>query len=231
MIRYCLTCGKEFNVKPYAVRDGNGKYCSKACCHAGFTKYERVQKTCPVCGKVFTPLGWETFHGKGNFCSHRCFNAYQRESWPERFWKHVDKAGANGCWMWTGLRSGRGYGTLSVSRKPQAAHRLSWQLHNGPIPKGLLVCHTCDNRLCVNPSHLFLGTQRDNYDDMIRKGRWSPVVGDERSDTKLSEHAVREIRLRYAQGGISHHTLGKEYGVCRATIGDVVNRKKYKHVQ
>jgi hypothetical protein len=88
----------------------------------------------------------------------------------ERFWRRVDKTG--GCWNWTGGRGDHGYGSFTGDGGVAiSAHRYSFQLHNGPIPDGLVICHCCDNPACVKPEHLFLGTQRDNVHDMIQKGR------------------------------------------------------------
>ncbi len=91
-------------------------------------------------------------------------------SLAERFWRKVQKT--PGCWNWTGVKNGR-YGQIRVPRQKRKmyAHRLSWMLTYGPIPKELLVLHHCDNPKCVNPAHLFLGTDRDNHLDCLRKGR------------------------------------------------------------
>jgi HNH endonuclease len=86
----------------------------------------------------------------------------------DRFWKYVKKE--NNCWLWTGATA-KGYGDLQVGDKRQRAHRISWMLHRGKIPKGMFVCHKCDNPPCVNPAHLFLGTNRDNILDCHLKGR------------------------------------------------------------
>ncbi len=88
-----------------------------------------------------------------------------------RFWQQVAIIPEHSCWEWLGAKSPKGYGTFGANRKHFQAHRFSWQIHFGPIPDGLLVCHKCDNPSCVRPEHLFLGTALDNTRDMINKGR------------------------------------------------------------
>ena len=88
-----------------------------------------------------------------------------------RFWARVDKRGPNECWEWTGGRKGHGYGQVFFNSKNMRTHRLSWVLKNGPIPPDLYVCHRCDNPPCVNPEHLYLGTQKQNIREAQEKGR------------------------------------------------------------
>ena len=89
----------------------------------------------------------------------------------DRFWKYTAKADPDQCWLWTGYKSGSGYGSLKIDGKQRSAHRLSWELAHGPVPDGLSVLHRCDNPICVNPGHLWLGTPRQNMEDMAAKGR------------------------------------------------------------
>jgi hypothetical protein len=112
--------------------------------------------------------------------------------------------------------------------KKEGAHRVSYRLHKGEIPDGMHVLHTCDNMLCVNPDHLFLGTPQDNMADRDRKGR-NPR-GTEQGMSKLNDQSVREIRARYAAGGIFQHELAEMYGVCKQLIQLVCANKIWRHV-
>lgn len=104
-----------------------------------------------------------------------CFTMKKTIPLEERFWPKVDKSpgkGPNGdCWLWTGCKLPKGYGQIGIANVPALAHRVSYELANGPIPEGLHVLHACDNPSCVNPTHLLAGTPKDNMQDMISKGR------------------------------------------------------------
>ncbi len=130
--------------------------------------------------------------------------------------------------MWTAGRRGDGYGAFGIWPKQVGAHRYSFELHNGPIPDGLVVMHSCDEPLCVNPAHLSLGTQRDNQDDSVRKGRRKP--GSQNSQAKLTEAQVIEMRKTYADGGITQKELATRYGVSHALVSFIVTRKAWKHI-
>jgi hypothetical protein len=129
----------------------------------------------------------------------------------------------NECIEWSGRRQSAGYGLQSIKGKNHYVHRLEWARHNGPIPDGMVVCHTCDNPPCYNIEHLFLGTQKDNVRDMYAKGRtWQPK-GEDRKNSKLIWDAVNEIRELHATGQYSQRALAKKFGVAKRTIATVVH--------
>lgn len=150
----------------------------------------------------------------------------------ERFWPKVDKSGA--CWLWTGHTNGKcGYGLfMTVSPKKELAHRVSYELAYGPIPKGKKVLHSCDNPRCVCPDHLFVGTMRDNTADMVKKGRarYTKHVGGKNGWAKLTEAKVRQIRKRYLEGA-TQAALATRFAVSPATISGVLTRRVWAHVK
>lgn len=148
----------------------------------------------------------------------------------ERFWLRVDRNGPNGCWLWTAGMFSDGYGAFSIGRKPHKAHRVAWELANGPIPLGMVMCHRCDTPACVNPAHLFPGTWAENSHDRDAKGRTSRISGSDRWSSKLTEAAVLAIRTRYATGGVTQQALADEYGVSFQLISLIVNRKIWTHL-
>jgi HNH endonuclease len=161
-----------------------------------------------------------------------------RKSLTERFWGKVDKRDANECWLWIGFTlkprgSGWGnYGCINSGGKgrPLLAHRVSWEIANGPVPDGMLVCHHCDNPPCVNPRHLFLGTQSDNMNDCSAKGRVrSPKSrGETHPMAKLTKAKV--LLIRAARGEKSARELALRLGVCRNSIHNIWSGRTWSSV-
>jgi len=154
-----------------------------------------------------------------------------RETTPleERFWNKVQKT--EGCWLWTGACNPGGYGHLSRGGRGDGhitASRLSYILAHGEIPEEQLVLHKCDNRICVNPGHLFLGTYKDNMQDASQKGRI--CHGENIHNSKLSECDISNIRIEYAKGDVSQAALAKFFDVNQATIWSIISGKTWKRV-
>jgi len=152
----------------------------------------------------------------------------------ERFWPKVDKNTENGCWEWTAYKAklrGTRYGIFRAGPLVKA-HRYSWILTNGDIPLGLKVLHKCDNSSCVNPDHLFLGTQQENILDMINKGRsnFGGTKGSKQWQSKFLESQIVEIRKCYASGDTLKQ-IAKRYNCSFSTIASIVRRKTWKHVK
>ena len=145
-----------------------------------------------------------------------------------RFWSKVKKADGDACWEWQGSVPSHGYGQFDY-RFACRAHRAAWILTYGDIPQGVKVLHTCDNKRCVRPSHLFLGTQKDNVVDCIQKGRISR--GEHRPQHKLTEAQVREIRNRHAARAGTYRGMAAEYGVQYSYIWKIIRRTAWRHVQ
>lgn len=154
----------------------------------------------------------------------------------ERFLERVNKT--DGCWFWTGAKTGNGYGAIRYNGRQIGAHCMSWILANGTeIPKGMQVLHSCDNPLCVRPDHLSLGTLQENSKDMSRKGRASkkgptlPSKGENNGSAILSENDVRSIRSLYATGQYTMKQMAERYDVSDPTVRLIVRRITWKHVE
>jgi uncharacterized UBP type Zn finger protein len=144
----------------------------------------------------------------------------------ERIEAKVEKIPEAGCWIWTGTTTVRGYGQIISNNRKHYAHRASYEAFVGPIPEGMNVCHACDNVYCVNPAHLFLGTQKQNLEDMARKKR--STVGARNPMAKLSEEDVHDIKHLFTLGN-SDSEIAAEFGVCRQTINNIKNGKVWNH--
>lgn len=146
----------------------------------------------------------------------------------ERFWGKVKKA--SGCWLWHGSCWQDGYGRFFFT-PPKAikAHRFSWEIHHGPIPRGLSVLHRCDVRNCVNPKHLSLGTYGDNARDMVSKQRHVKLHGSLHPNTKLSVIDVNQIRALY-KSGITQVSLAKQFGIEQPAISKIILRQTWRRI-
>lgn len=142
------------------------------------------------------------------------------------FWDKVSKTDT--CWLWIASVNHAGYGMFGWKKDNRtvhiSAHRCSWILHNGPIHDDLHVLHTCDVRNCVNPDHLFLGTNLDNKRDMVEKGR--QAKGERQASAKLTQQQVLEIRS-LSEAGESYHRIASYFGVSRVQISNIVHRRAW----
>ncbi|MBU4154394.1 MAG: HNH endonuclease [Proteobacteria bacterium] len=144
----------------------------------------------------------------------------------EYVWNYINKKNENGCWNWT-KQLVDGYGAIQINCKAYKAHRVVYELTYDLIPDGMHVLHSCDNRKCCNPKHLFLGTNKDNVNDKVKKDRQAKG---EDNHSKLTEEQVLEIRRLYSLGNYSQKKLAKMFGVGHTIIGNIILRKKWKHI-
>jgi hypothetical protein len=140
-----------------------------------------------------------------------------------RFWAKVDKNGD--CWEWM-ANTRKGYGSIKVSGISVYAHRLSWEMQNGPLQNGMLVLHKCDNPRCVNPSHLFVGTQKDNMEDREAKDRGADRRGNKNGRSKIPQAAIALILASKE----SLSTLALKYGVSKTAIRLIKIGKNWSHL-
>ena len=151
----------------------------------------------------------------------------------KNFWKNVEKT--HSCWLWKRCLEPDGYGRMYIERingkdVRSPVHRVSYEINKGKIPKGLLVLHKCDVRNCVNPKHLFLGTQLDNMRDRNAKGRANRSVGEQLPQSKLDNKKVNKIRKLYKLGKKKQVELAKMFNVNQSVISRAINRKNWKHL-
>lgn len=168
------------------------------------------------------------------------------DSVRDRFWKKVQKSDA--CWTWTAKKNKPGYGIFSFEKKRVLAHRMAWILSVGPIKKAMSICHHCDNPSCVNPAHLFQGTQTENTADRHRKGRtargpkmsammrrnwqqnrasFSSVIGSNHPRSKLDEKKAKEARTMAAEG-VSQRAIARHFLVSRTAIRFLLSGRSWK---
>lgn len=167
------------------------------------------------------------------FCSRQCWWDARPSLQRTNFWEKVNKT--EGCWEFGGDRDKHGYGRVDVfGRAVVLAHRYSWEVTHGAIPKGMCVLHRCDNPPCVRPDHLFLGTQKDNMQDAALKGRLRlpDTSGPNSRTAKLTAEQVVEVRTRYAKVSpeLTITELARVYDMRRDTMSDILRGKTYKKV-
>ncbi len=148
----------------------------------------------------------------------------------QRFLRFVDKTDT--CWLWTGYINQHGYGLFHPVdyTTTRSSHRVAYELWNEPIPIGLCVRHKCDVRNCVNPTHLELGTHKDNVKDMYDRNRQANINGTRNPNAKLTDDDVREIRILYGFR-FAQKELGKMYNVSQSLITSIVNFKSWQHIK
>lgn len=192
----CLRCGQEFSATNGIKAMTKRKYCSRHCALKG-NRYRR--------GKMIVPL-------------------------KDRFWTKVECRGHNECWPWLSITDACGYGMMFQCSKPKIrwyrAHRLSYELNVGPIPVGMKVLHRCDNPTCVNPKHLWLGTQSDNNRDRDTKGRGRLVrFGEDNGRCVLSDKQVAMIRQEYATQKVSQSQLAHKFGCSQPQVSRIIRKQ------
>ena len=149
-----------------------------------------------------------------------------RKTPEERFWEKVAKTDT--CWLWAAGKDKYGYGAFWVAGKTVKAHRFSWEMHFGAIPAIACVLHICDTPLCINPGHLFLGSNADNMADKVAKGRQARLAGEASGASILTALNVAEIRALYATGLYYQRELSVKFGVRRQHISLIVLNKHWR---
>lgn len=237
----CSFCKKKFSSKwaPSWNRP-SPKYCSRACMASGFFKI--VSNTCGSCGKEFETRPCEV----RKYCCLKCFKrpiSYPNRKKTPSFWdtateehkiirykemfenKVIKK---EGCWGWKGVPGKSGYGHIGSYRNLITAHRLSWIIHNEPIPEGFWVLHKCHNPICSNPNHLYLGTAKDNTQDMFEAGRGNRSRQNSKN-SKLTLEQAKEIKILLATTKLSQYEIAKKFNVGRGTVQDIKRNKSWRN--
>ena len=163
--------------------------------------------------------------------------ALRSKRWAEyrepAFWARVDTSEPDGCWNWTGHqvlgpKNTSPYGVLGWNGRQQRAHRVAYLLKVGPIPTGAMVLHRCDNSLCCNPAHLYIGDHAQNMQDMVdRRRRVGKGAGERNGRAKLTQAQADEIRVMYAAGGVSQQRIADLYGISQFAVSQIVLGKRY----
>ncbi|SNY95513.1 HNH endonuclease [Halomonas sp. hl-4] len=148
-----------------------------------------------------------------------------------RFLNRIEVDQATGCWEWQAGRNKDGYGRMKVGSRDELAHRVSYTIYKGPIPHGKIACHSCDNTGCVNPEHLWLGSNEDNTQDMMKKGRHRSAgsLGSRNPRSVLSEADAIEV-LELIDQGLTNKAIAAKFSVTHSTISCIRRGKSWKHL-
>lgn len=149
----------------------------------------------------------------------------------DKFWSQVKKGHVDECWLWESNTYNNGYGRFGWRTKGYLAHRVSYWLTNGFLPLDMLVCHKCDNPQCVNPSHLFLGNQKENIADMILKGRSNSARGERSGRSFLSDSQVAEIKWLLTNTSLMQQEIANMYSIPNVnTVSRIKHNKRWQHI-
>jgi HNH endonuclease len=227
----CQTCNKSFFAKSSQFNCGKAKYCSKKCYHFSILE-PRISKICIYCNKEFIALPRQVRLNKAKYCSENCYNLYRSKhasTFEEVFLKNtLIPENKNDCWVYKGNKL-HGYGRIRAGNKTILAHRFSYEYYKNKIPNEMCVLHKCDRPSCVNPQHLFLGTQADNVYDMVSKNRQNTARGEKHIHARLTVDQVREIKLKL-KNGIRASELAREFNICGTAISKIKLGRTWKHV-
>lgn len=205
--RACAVHGNRYDYSKVEYANAHAKVIILCRYHGEFlqtpTNHIHVGQGCPVCARGGTAV--------------------------ERFLRFTEKRSDEECWEWKGNRSHNGYGRFWIDGGTVPAHKFSLELFSqSKVPEGMLTLHSCDNPSCVNPLHLFIGTPKDNMQDMFRKGRARDQRGEKNNMSKLTSGHVREIRELYNRGDWLQRELAEKFNVTLSTVNQIVNWKKWK---
>lgn len=215
--RSCRICGTKFT-----ARKSTQTLCSHAC--RAKSKITRVTLQCRECKGDFTREPNQIRGGRKYFCSRECSFKHGKP-FEKKFWAKVQKTET--CWLWTGTVNNKGYGETRYEGRFALSHRVSFIIHKGPIPEGMVVRHRCDNPPCLNPKHLELGTIAENTKDKIMKQR--QAQGTTQGHAKFTEQTLREAK-RLRSDGWTYLELERHFNISRQTISKAVRGETWRHV-
>jgi len=195
-----------------------------------FKSKQKTTVTCKCkCGKTQDIAVTALEHGKSKSCRSCAFIKMHKRNREGLFWSHVDILSDNDCWNWELTVNDGGYGqTTKAEFGTSAAHRIAWQYTNGKLDSPIFVLHKCDNPKCCNPKHLYLGTHRDNMDDMVnRNRRKGKGCGAANGRAKLTQEQAEEIREHYKKCKISQEKIAGWYGISQRAVSAIIRNERY----